>query len=113
MSAIAISLDLSKFEASTRMRWYAVMNAWGTPADLPPELRVETDFCRGEHYRTEFPNWSAAMDLIRGSLTEQQASWGWWREQNLGDFEQWSSWFTSAHHGTHVTIDESGRQAQA
>jgi hypothetical protein len=100
-------IDLSNYPPSTRMRWYAVMNAWGTPDDLPFDVEP------GEHkadreYRTKYPRWNAAARAIQNSLTEQQMSWGWWREQKLGDFEQWCGWWESRIRTPPVAIDEEG-----
>jgi hypothetical protein len=96
--------QLLQFDASTRMRWYAQMNAWGSPADLPWE--VEADFKSCRDYKTRFPKWSAAIRAVSGSLTEEQKSWGWWREEQLGDFSTWSAWWVERH-GV-PTIDENG-----
>lgn len=98
--------DLSDFDASTLMRWYAQMNAWGTPSDLP-EGMAEADFEPCRDYKARFPKWAATMRAIQGRLSDQQMSWGWWREQKIGDFEAWSRWWKN------VRIDANGETTKA
>jgi hypothetical protein len=99
-----VSADLFAYDASTRMRWFAQMNCWAVPADLPLETEPDWEPCK--EYRERFPKWVAAMRAVRASLTDEQQSWGWWRQEMLGTFAEWSEWWISR--GKVVTINERG-----
>lgn len=119
------AFDLSQYDASTRMRWFAVMTAWGVPHDLPFDVMnawgaphdlsfdVEPGTDMSAHdCSTRYPLWSAAMKAVRASLTEEQQSWGWWREQKLGSFEDWKGFWLFQRGVVRVTIDENGERAK-
>jgi hypothetical protein len=94
------------YAPATLMRWYANLNAWKVPEDFP--LPCEAVPCTG--YPASTPQFNAAMKWLRSALSEQQQSWGWWREEKLGTFPEWSAWFTE-HHQARVAINEEGESA--
>lgn len=96
------NFDLLAHDASTRMRWWAQMNAWHTPKEFPDGF-VESDFKSHHDYETLFPKWTAAMRAISSSLSWQQTSWAWWREEKLGTYDEWRAWRNFV-----VSIDENG-----
>jgi hypothetical protein len=101
------AVDLSSYDASTLMRWFATFNSWKVPEDMPAGV-VEADYCEDRNYAERFPKQRKFWHALCRHLTEQQQSWGWWRDQKLGDFAQWSDWWPANHHGSRVTINENG-----
>jgi hypothetical protein len=103
------AVDLSAYDASTLMRWYATFNSWKVPEDMPAGV-VEPEYCSAPDYRERFPKQQKFWRALCRHLTEQQQSWGWWRDQKIGDFEEWSDWWPTSSRGTprRVTINENG-----
>lgn len=96
------------FPAETLMRWYAEMNSWATPADMPVVIEQMPEGHLRKPFRMEnYPKRKVAWDAICSMLTEEQTSWGWWKFGLEKSYSEWADWWAS-NRKRKVTINELG-----
>ena len=85
-------VEMRNAPVETRMRWYAEMNSWRIPADLPFEV---PDFQGDHRAQSNDPRWKLAWAALTDSLTAEEMSLGWWLHALGETKEAWQTWWNN------------------